>query len=172
MVDLSRVIQLFSSFFDSGLFLALQILGGILSLVLVVGVIMLIQKGGALERHIQHLWISWNASPLSKRRMVKRWLSIKELMKQDNPEGWRAAILGADAMLDEIVKRLGCKGTTLAERFQNTTEYQFPMLEDARRAHEISNFLEEDSSYPLTREVSEKTIGIYRNIFRETGIIL
>ncbi len=172
MLEPLKVFQLFSAFFDSGLFLALRILGGMLSLVLVVGVIMLIQRGGAFERHIKHLLISWNGSPLPKRRMVKQWLAIKKLMKQDNPEAWRAAIIDADSMLEEIVEKLGYKGATLEERLQNITAYQFPSIEDARRAHEISRFLEEDSSYPLTYGVAEKTIGIYGNILRETGIIL
>lgn len=172
MLELSKIFQLSSTFFDSGLFLALQILGGSLSLIFVAGVIMLIQRGGAFERHVKHLRISWNASPLPKRGMTKRWLAIKKLMKQDNPEGWRGAIIDADLMLDETVEKLGYKGATLEERLQNITEYKSPGLEDARRAHEISKFLKEDSSYPLTYGVVEKTIGIYENVLRETGIIL
>lgn len=171
MLEPLKAFQLFLDFFASGLYLSLQILGGILSLVFLAAIIILIHRGGAFERHIQHLWISWNVSPLPKRRMAKRWLAIKELMRQDNPEGWRAAILGADAILDEIVKRLGYNGDTFEERLKNATEYQFPSIEDAWRAHEISKFLEVDSSYTLTRGVAEKTIEIYRNIFRDTGII-
>ena len=172
MLELSKAFQLFLDFFDSGLYLALQILGGMLSLIFVAGVIILIQRGGAFERHIQHLRISWNASSLPKRKMAKRWLAIKELMKQDSPNAWRAAVIGADSMLDEIVKKLGYKGATLEERLQNVNAYKSPSIEDARRAHEISRFLEQDSSYPLTYGVAEKTIGIYGNILRETGIIL
>jgi hypothetical protein len=171
MVELSKLFQLFSDFFDSGLFLALQILGGSLSLIFVAGVIMLIQRGGALERHIKHLWISWNASFLPGRRMAKRWLAIKELMRQDNPKSWRAAIIDADSMLDEIVEKLGYEGDAPEERLQNVTAYKSPSIEDAKRAHEIARFLKEDPSYPLTYGVAEKTIWIYGNVLGETGII-
>ncbi|MFY9458011.1 MAG: hypothetical protein WAP23_03780 [Candidatus Spechtbacterales bacterium] len=171
MLEPLKAFQLFLDFFDSGLFLALRILSVVLSLALLAGTIILIQKGGALEGHIKHLWISWNASPLPKRRMAKRWLSIKKAMKGDDPKGWRAAIIDADSMLDEIIERLEYKGDTLEERLKNITAYQFASIEDARSAHEISNFLKEDPSYSLIRGVAEKTIGIYGNIFSETGII-
>ena len=89
-----------------------------------------------------------------------------------DPGGWRVAIIDADSMLDEVVAKLGYKGDTLEERLKNAVEYQFPSLENAWRAHQISDFLKEDSSYVLTREVAEQTIEIYRTIFTETGIIL
>jgi len=172
MVQPAQAFQLFLDFLDSKLFVALQIVGGIFSLILLVAIIILIYKSGAFETHMRHLWTSWRASPLPKHRMVKRWLAIKGEMESDDPEKWRAAIIDADLMLDEVVAKLGYKGETLEERLKNTVEYHFPSLENAWRAHQISDFLREDPSYPLTREVAEQTIGIYRTIFTETGIIL
>ena len=152
--------------------MALQIMGGLLAIVLLVSICVLIYEGGYVERHIKDLLISWNASPIPKHRMVKRWLAVKKAMASDDPANWRAAIMNADSMLDEVVAKLGYRGNTLDERLQNTVPYQFPSLENAWRAHQISDFLKQDSSYPLTREVAEQTIRIYRTIFQETGIIL
>jgi len=172
MVQPAQAFQLFLDFFDSPLFLILQIVGGLVSVILLVAIIILIYRGGSFATHMRHLWISWNASPLPKSRMVKRWLAIKGAMESDDSGKWRAAIIDADSMLDEVVAKLGYKGDTLEERLKNTVEYQFPSLENAWRAHQISDFLKEDRSYPLTREIAEQTIEIYRIIFTETGIIL
>ena len=172
MLQPAQALQLFLDFFDSKLFVVVQIIGGIFSIILLVAIIVLIYKGGAFAAHMRDLWISWNASPLPKSRMVNRWLAIKGEMESDDPEKWRAAIIDADSMLDEIVAKLGYKGETLEERLNNTVEYQFPSLENAWRAHQISDFLREDPSYSPTREVAEQTIEIYKIIFTETGIIL
>lgn len=168
----AQAFQLFLDFFDSTLFLVLQIAGGFISVILIVSIVILIYRGGSFATHMRHLWIAWNASPLPKSRMVKRWLAIKGAMEKDDSGGWRTAIIDADSMLDEVVAKLGYKGDTLEERLKNAVEYQFPSLENAWRAHQISDFLKEDSSYVLTREVAEQTIEIYRTIFTETGIIL
>ena len=167
-----NILEIFETFLDSRLFIVLQILGGLLSLFFVVAIVVLIHKGGAFERHIKHLWIAWRATPIPKHRMVKRWLKIKKEMEGDDPTAWRTAIIDADSMLDEVVSKLGYRGNTLEERLENIIPEQFPSLDDAWRAHQISDFLKEDSSYDLTREVAERTIDIYRDIFLEVGIIL
>ena len=165
--------QVFFSFLDSNLFLALQILGGILSVFLGGATIVLIIKGGAPQRHIQHLWNAWRKGPLPKAKIVKRWHAIKEAAEGDDPRAWRTAIADADSMLDEILGKIGYEGNTIDERLANIpTSIQFPALEDAWRAHQVHQFLTEDSNYPLTHEVAERTIEIYRNIFRQTGIII
>jgi len=35
----------------------------------------------------------------------ERWEKVKELMKSDSPSGWRQAILDADIMLDELLRK-------------------------------------------------------------------
>lgn len=172
MIQPSQALQLFLDFFDSNLFLALQIIGGILSIVFLAGTIVLIHKGGLLGRHIKDLWVSWNASPAPKHRMVKQWIAIKKSIASNDPALWKQAILSADAMLDEVIVKLGYRGGTLEERLGNITQYQFPSLENAWRAHEITKFIKGDPSYPLSREITERTIEIYEDIFRETGILL
>ena len=165
--------QVFFAFLDSNLFLVLQILGGILSVILGGATIVLIIKGGAPQRHIRHLWVSWRKGPLPKAKIVKRWRVIAAAIESEDPRAWRAAIADADYMLDEVLRKIGYGGNTIDERLSSIpTTIQFPALEDAWRAHQVHQFLTEDSNYPLTREVAERTIEIYRNIFRQTGIII
>lgn len=172
MLDFQLVLQLFLDFFNSKLFVALQILGGILSVGLLVAIFVLIRKGGAFTRHIRHLWIAWMKTPLPVRRMAKQWGKITKSLETDDPMLWRASILEADRMLDESLGRIGYEGETLEERLGSIrTTIQFPMLEDAWRARKIRNFLVEDPTYSLSREAAEQTLEIYKKIFTEVGII-
>lgn len=173
MLDFQLVLQFFLDFFNSKLFFALQILGGILSLALLIAIVVLIRKGKAFTRHIRHLWIAWMKTPLPVRRMAKQWGKIVKSMESDDPMLWRSSILDADRMFDEILRRIGYEGETLEERLGSIrTTIQFPYLEDAWRARKIRNFLAEDPSYSLSRQAAEQTIEIYKKIFTEAGIIL
>lgn len=162
----------FTDFFNSRLFIVLQILGGVTSFGFLAAIAILIKKGGALERHIRHLWIAWKATPIPRHRMGKRWIAIKKAMDTEDPQNWRAAIIDSDLMLGEVLTAIGYKGDNIDQRLQNIFPEQFPSLEDAWRAHRVRDFLVEDPSYPLSRKVADTTIGIYKNIFLETGLIL
>ena len=172
MLEVTKIANFINSFLDSGLFLALQILGGIVSVLFVWAIIVLAHKNGNIERQIRDLLTAWNKSPIPKHKMIKRWESIMKRVEGDNPDEWRTAIFEADFMLDEILKKIGYKGATLDERLENIRPQQFPSLQDAWRAHRVTEFLAEDTSYPLTREVVDETVRIYRSIFTETGILL
>lgn len=104
--------------------------------------------------------------------MVLRWNKVEEGLNKDNPAVWRLSICDADQMLNEVLIKVGYKGDSIDERLQNVNTVQFPTLAEAWRAHQVCKFIEEDLNYLPTREVAEKTIEIYRNIFKETGIIL
>lgn len=165
--------QAFFEFLDSGVFLALQIIGGILSVVLGGGAVFLIKKGGAPQRHLSHLWIAWRKGPLPKAKIARQWQAVKRAIESEDPKAWRYAIAEADRMLDEILRKIGYEGDTTDERLSSIpTTRQFPALEDAWRAHQVHQFLGEDPHYPLTREVAERTVEIYRHIFEQTGIIV
>lgn len=173
MIDLKSFFPLFLSFFNSKLFLALQIAGGVISLILLVVIIILIAKGAAFVRHIRHLLIAWRKSVIPKGRMKKMWGRILKRMESGDPSDWRQAVMLSDQMLDETLRRIGYEGKTMEERFSNIkTIIQFPMLEEAQRVRKIHNFLAEDPEYPLGREVAERTIEIYKKIFMDIGALL
>lgn len=165
------IIQSFVTFFHSGWFLVIQLIGGMASLVLLVTIVWLIKGAGYPQRHLRHLWISWNAGPVPKHKTEKKWKAIETALKRDDPELWRSAILKCDIMLDQILAAIGYEGGNVDERLTNANPEQFQSLNEAWRAHKIRQFIEEDPNYLPTRKVAEKTIEIYRNIFVETGII-
>ena len=159
-------------FFDSIIFLIFQILSGITSLAILGAAAYFWWKGGSFQRHVRHLMIAWNANPIPAKKMIKRWNAIAKLLEGDDPTVWRAAIVEADNMLDEVLKKLGYDGANMDERLENIHVDQFPSLAEAWRAHSIRKFIGEDLAYQPTREVVDKTFDIYRDIFRETGLTL
>lgn len=166
------IIQFFIQFFDSGWFLVAQIIGGAISIILLIVIIWLTKLGGYPQRHLRHLRLAWNGGKVRKARLVSKWSSIEGVIEIHDPKLWRRALIDADSMLDEVLAKIGYEGGNLDERLENVSAEQFPSLAEAWRAHQVRRFVEEDPSYLPTREVMEKTVEIYRNIFKETGIIL
>ena len=161
-------------FFNSGAFVALQIGGGILSVALFVASFWLIKDTGYPQRHVRHLLAAWNAGRVPTHKFARRWSSIENALKKNQPRAWRSAIIDADKMLDGVLFKMGYLGSNLDERLETikpSGPEQFRSMLEAWRAHQVREFITEDKNYAPTREVAEKTIEIYRNIFTETGIL-
>ena len=172
MLDPHVAIKLIQDFLNSPRFLALQIIGGIFSLIFLIASIILIKKAKAFTRHMGHLLAGWRKTPISLDMVEKRWRRIEGAIKKGESPAWRAAIIDADLLLEELLKTVGYEGNTIDERLSNIkTPWQFPTLDDAWRAHKIRVFLEQDPAYPLSREVAEQTVGIYKKIFVDMGAI-
>lgn len=173
MLELLDLNQAFQLFLSHKLFIAVQIVSGFFSVAMVGFIITYIYKGKNFERHLRHLWIAWRKGPVPIHPMRKRWNKIEKDMESDDPERWREAIFDADQMLDKVLQKIGYEGKTMEERLGHIrTTVQFPSLEDAWRTRKIRNFFVEDPDYRLTREVVERTKGLYKKIFTETGILL
>ncbi|OGZ58659.1 MAG: hypothetical protein A2827_03335 [Candidatus Spechtbacteria bacterium RIFCSPHIGHO2_01_FULL_43_30] len=159
-------------FFESTIFVIFQVLSGIVSLFFLVSTVILLKRGGGMQRHLRHLIRAWNASYIPMKKMTKRWMLIERSLESGDSLRWKAAIIDADNMLDEILKKVGYLGDTMDKRLENVHLDQFPTLEDAWRAHKVRKFLEEDPRYKPSKEVVARVFEIYKDIFRETGLTL
>lgn len=152
-------------------FVILPVLGGILSVFLFASLIFLIRK----TEFIKMNWGDWaeakRETPIPKGKLLSRWRDIQKQIQSHNEADWRVAIMGADSILDEMIKSIGYEGDTMGERLKNIKPYQFPNIDDAWRVHKIRNFLAHDPTYRLSRQVAEGTIEIYERIFKELGVI-
>src|SRR5690606_19335410 len=104
--------------------------------------------------------------PAPPERQNERWMHIEELVKSDNENDWRQAILEADILLDEMVTTIGYRGDTLSEKLKQIETSDFPYLDDAWEAHKIRNQIaHEGSSFKLDRDTFLDTINRYRRVF-------
>lgn len=112
---------------------------------------------------------TWRAE---KAKKDARWLKVEEYIASSHPSDWKIAILEADNILDDIVKRMGYPGETLGERMKHIEASDFPMLEEAWEVHKIRNQIaHKGTDYPLTRTEAENAIDIYHRLFKELGYL-
>lgn len=89
----------------------------------------------------------------------------------DNPNDWKLAIIEADIILDDSLKRAGYAGTSLGERLRSISPAQLQSLDDAWQAHKVRNLVAHGSDdFVLTHRLAEDTIKQYRRVFEELGV--
>jgi len=89
----------------------------------------------------------------------------------DNPNDWKLAIIEADIILDDTLKRAGFTGASLGERLRAITPSQLASLDDAWQAHKVRNQVAHGGAdFVLTKRLAEDTIKQYRRVFEELGV--
>lgn len=97
---------------------------------------------------------------------------IQERIESTNPNDWKLAIIEADILLDEALKRNGFVGTSLGERLQSVSAQNLQSLDDAWTAHKVRNQIAHaGEDFVLTRRLTKETIARYRNVFEELGLL-
>ncbi len=100
-----------------------------------------------------------------------RFADIKKHIVSNNPNDWKLAIIEADIILDETLKKAGYAGTSLGERLRSITPTQLQSLDDAWQAHKIRNQIAHGGAdFILTRRLAEGTIKQYQRVFVELDV--
>lgn len=99
--------------------------------------------------------------PYGLRKIIKTWLGIKARLETGTESEYKLALIEADSMLNDILKRMGYGGETLGERLEKLTIISLPSLEEAKEAHKIRNNIVHDPDYRLTLNEAQKVISVY-----------
>lgn len=106
--------------------------------------------------------------PVEVLEKESRWKHIQELIKSYNANDWRQAIIEADIILEEMLDKMQYEGVTIGDKLKKVEKSDFVTLDKAWSAHRIRNQIAHDgSSFKLHRELAEKTIKDYEEVFRE-----
>lgn len=90
--------------------------------------------------------------------------------ESDNPNDWKLAIIEADVVLDDILKKKGYPGGSLGERLKSISSGQLSTLNDAWEAHKIRNQIAHGGAdFVLTKRIASETIMRYQRVFEEFG---
>ena len=111
-------------------------------------------------------------SAVPKPVRAKRWDDIKRHLASPNSSDWKIAILEADGLLDDIMKRVGYEGAGLGERLKKIEPSDLNTLQDAWEAHKVRNRIaHEAANFRLTKEETEKAIQLYEKVLKELEYI-
>lgn len=108
--------------------------------------------------------------PIEER--AKRWDKIKKYIRSNNSSDWKMAIMEADSLLDDIVKKIGYRGENLGERLSKIKPVHLNSVQEAWEAHKVRNKIaHEGDRYEISKGKAEQTIELYEKVFKELGYI-
>jgi len=148
-----------------------KIISAVLSLGFILGIIHNVMKlWKARRKQITELAKVVIETPPEER--VQKWDKIKKYLESGNSSDWKMAVIEADSLLDEIIKKIGYGGETLGERLSKIKPAQFKGLQDAWEAHKVRNkIVHEGERYEISKSKAEKTIELYEKTFKELEYI-
>ena len=101
-----------------------------------------------------------------------RWHEIQAHVDSSNPNDWKQAIIEADVMLDDSLKRMGFSGTSLGERLRSMSPQSLSTLDEAWTAHKVRNQIAHGGSdFVLTQKLTRDTMARYKIVFEELGVL-
>jgi len=161
------------AFYNSPAFLFLKMLIGIYVLIVLADIILLIiQRGPAANYRKMRYGEDMPSDLVSKRDKTKeRWEKIKKRLESDNVSAYKVAIIEADAMIDELLKKMGYKGATMGERLANIPEGQVAELAEIKEAHEIRNRVIHEEDFKVDRELAHEVLKKYAHILHHFEVL-
>lgn len=143
----------------------ITIIGYILSIAALFVIVYSIVKLFELRAEEHEYYTTLIAAPKEQEANTGRWAHIQELIASDEASKWREAIIEADIMLEEVLRKQGFTGSGVGEQLQGA---RFATIIDAGEAHGVRNRIAHDgSAYDLTESLARRTIAKYGNVFRE-----
>ncbi|MEK7582134.1 MAG: hypothetical protein AAB488_02295 [Patescibacteria group bacterium] len=113
--------------------------------------------------------VPYNPDPLPKH---EKWQVVMDHIDSTNPSEWKLAILEADNILDEMIRRMGYSGENLGERLKAIEPSDFSSIQNAWEAHKIRNKIaHEGSEFFLSQREAKRIVGLYEQVFREFDFI-
>lgn len=147
----------------------IKLIGWTSALILFVVLIILKRKRGAIvEAEDAKYKTAESSEEEGGSPAAEKWMPILEHLNSSNPNDWKAAILQADTILDDMIKKMGYKGDNLGERLKNIEKSDFETLDAAWEAHKIRNKIAHGTSdFVLTAREANRAIDLYRQVFEE-----
>lgn len=173
-LDLASVLETISGgvaaswlgFRSSAFFFALRIFLFVYILVLIADIVMLVSLRG-IGGDLRLTLFGGNRPIITKSRLHVRWNEILNRLRTGNMSQYKAAVLEADALADEVLAGVGYQGTNMGERLSEVGQGHISSLEELVRAHAVRNRIIQDAEFPLSRAEAELALTAYRNFFDE-----
>ncbi len=105
--------------------------------------------------------------PFGVRKIVRVWNKITVRLDTGLESEYKLAVIEADSMLDDILKRMGYAGETLKERLNNLTSATLPNIEEIKATHQVRNNIVHDPDYRLSLDDARAALTVFEQALKD-----
>lgn len=122
--------------------------------------------------YLRHLFIydlddASSRKDYGRSKIYKKWGKIKKRLEKDNEAEYKLALIEADKMLDDILKRMGYGEESLNDKLKRLSSSDVSNLEELLKANEICENVVHDPDYRLDKEKAKEIISIFEKSFKD-----
>lgn len=100
-----------------------------------------------------------------------RWEEIKRHLHSTNESEWKFAVIEADKLTDDILKKIGYPGETMGERMILIKPEQLNTIGYLWEAHKMRNNIVHDPNFKMIHEDAVKALSLYEAVLKELRAI-
>lgn len=164
----NKFLNYYSSINWEGITFPLKIFSFLFSVFLVIFIIFIIFKiRKNIEKSLLTVAESITAPDLPKKELDKKWQAIIERLEKNNESDYKMAIIEADNIFDDLLKRIGYEGEDMGDRLKQITKAQLANIDDLWQAHKVRNRIAHEPNFKLTYSQAERAIEIYQRAMED-----
>jgi hypothetical protein len=143
-----------------------------LDVVLFVGLVFAISKGLPFRPKLAPHTTSVKRTFTLRDALAKeRWEDIAKRAAAGSPDLMKLAIIEADKLVDDTLKRLGLQGEHMADRLQQVRPEEIRSLNALWAAHRLRNELVHTPGFSASPEEFKKALAGYEAFLREVKVL-
>jgi hypothetical protein len=160
-------------FYHSTTFLVFKYIIGIYILILVADIILLLfQRGSSGDWRTILYGMNLPPELTSKKAKLRvKWSKIRKRLESGSEADYKVAIIEADGLIDDLIKRIGYKGENMMERVKNIPVGQLDRIDEIKEAHEVRNRIIHEEKFKVTRKDAEETLAKYEHFLRHFEVL-
>jgi len=109
--------------------------------------------------------------PSYRGEFVTRWIQVKQRMETMQESEYKLAILEADKVFDDLLKRMMVKGKDMGGRLKQINEDLLPSINKVWQAHKVRNRVAHTPDFHLSHSEAERVIDNFEEALRDLRIL-
>ena len=103
-------------------------------------------------------------------KMRRRWQRVMRRLDTGNESEYKLAIIEADGLLDDMLKKMNLRGETVDDRIQSVTPLMIANVDELKTAHLVRNSIVYDPDYRLSASEARRVLLVYQRTFEELDL--
>ncbi len=100
-----------------------------------------------------------------------RWDEMMARLEGGAESDFALAIIDADNITDDVLKRIGFQGETMAERISNLNPIQFPEVSILQEVHRVRNNIAHTPGFKISKGEAERVLAKYKKVLEELEVL-
>jgi hypothetical protein len=104
-------------------------------------------------------------------KMKRDWEKINDRIEKNDEASLKLAIIEADGMLEDVLKRMGLEGKDMGERLEQMGSQQLKSYEGVLEAHRLRDLVVHQKDIIVTKEQVQIAVACYGEALKELEVL-